>query len=110
MPDRAPYEILAYSPPTPQILPKNQIPINSHPPVDGFTIPDIRERILSDDLSILSFPWSVQIAFFAKINFDETVPDKLYATSYRFIGVYADLHLVLIPCPRRANACFSSPF
>lgn len=110
MPDCAPYEILAYSPPAPQILLKNQTPINSHPPVDGFTIPDIRERDLPDDPGTLPFPWSVQIAFFAKINFDETAPDKPYATSYRLISVYTDLPLVLILCLRRADACFSSPF
>lgn len=76
MPYRAPYEILAHSPPTPEILHHDQRTIPSCPAEEDVPELALREGGLSQELNVLAFPWSVQTMYFAKVEFAETPPDE----------------------------------
>lgn len=78
---RAPYEILAHSPPTHQILSLNQKSVSSRPAEGDIPELSLREMDLSQDLNVLTFPWSLQTMFFAKVEFEETPLDKAYVIS-----------------------------
>ncbi|KAG8961890.1 hypothetical protein FRC00_010934, partial [Tulasnella sp. 408] len=87
---RAPYEILAHSPPTPKILSHNQRTVSSCPPEGDVPELVLREADLSNDLDFLAFRWSIRMMSFAQVNFEERPPDRTFgslseAGQYMFI-------------------------